>query len=74
MGYEKIYCVNHVGQNLLIVGYDSEKQWQFRAVTKEGKVVKEVSQLSTAEEAENKEIIGSKVIYPFNLIENEIIG
>ena len=54
MSYEKIYCVNHVGKNLLIVGYSSEKQWEFRAVTKEGEVVKEVSQFSTAEEAENQ--------------------
>ena len=54
MSYEKIYCVKHVGKNLLIVGYNAEKQWEFRAVTKEGEVVKEVSQFSTAEEAENQ--------------------
>ena len=52
MSYEKIYCVNHVGKNLLIVGYNAEKKWEFRAVTKEGKVVKEISQFSSAEEAE----------------------
>ncbi len=49
MSYEKIYCVNHVGKNLLIVGYNSQKQWEFRAVTKEGKVVHEVSQFICAE-------------------------
>ena len=54
MSYTKIYCVNHVGKNLLIVGYNSEKQWEFRAVTKEGKVVNQVSQFSTAEEAEKE--------------------
>ena len=54
MNYQKIFCVNHVGKNLLIVGFNQEVKWQFRAVTQEGKVVKEVSFLATAEEAEKQ--------------------
>ena len=52
MKYQKIHCVNHVGKNLLIVGYNSEVQWAFRAVTQEGKIVHEKSQFISAEKAE----------------------
>lgn len=47
--YEKIYCVNHVGNNLLIVAFDKTNQWQFRAVNQEGKIVKEEYHFLTAE-------------------------
>ena len=52
MSYKKIHCVNHVGHNLLIVGYHPEWQWEFKAVTKEGKIVNQVSQFTTAKMAE----------------------
>jgi len=52
--YQKIYCVNHVGKNLLIVGYHPDKLWEFRAVTSEGIVVQEVNFFETAELAENQ--------------------
>jgi hypothetical protein len=54
MSYEKIHCVNHVGRNLLIVGYNAEKKWEFRAVTKEGNIVNQVSKFSTAQRAEEE--------------------
>ncbi len=47
--YEKIYCVNHVGSNLLIVAFEKINQWQFRAVNKEGEIVKEEYNFLTAE-------------------------
>ena len=52
MNYQNIFCVNHVGKNLLVVGFNEENKWQFRAVTKKGEVVKEVSLFNTAQEAE----------------------
>lgn len=52
--YQKIYCVNHVGKNLLIVGYLIDKQWEFKVVTSEGDVVQQVSQFNSAPQAENE--------------------
>lgn len=52
MNYEKIYSVLHIGKNLLIVGFNQSDNWQFRAVTKEGEIVKEVAKFNTPEEAE----------------------
>ena len=52
MNYEKIYSVLHIGKNLLIVGFNQSDKWQFRAVTKEGEIVKEVANFNTPEEAE----------------------
>lgn len=52
MGYEKIYSVLHIGKNLLIVGFNQSDNWQFRAVTKEGEIIKEVASFNTPEEAE----------------------
>ena len=52
MSYEKISAVLHIGNNLLIVGFNKLYQWQFRAVTKEGKIVAEIGNFSRAEEAE----------------------
>lgn len=50
--YEKIYCVVHVGKSLLIVGYNPKDKWSFRVVTKEGKIVQEISNFFTPELAE----------------------
>ncbi|AFZ47312.1 hypothetical protein Cyast_1347 [Cyanobacterium stanieri PCC 7202] len=52
--YQKIYCVNHIGKNLLIVGYLEHKQWQFQVVTSTGEMVKQVNQFSTPQQAENE--------------------
>ncbi len=52
MNYKKIFCVNHVGKNLLIVGFNEEIKWQFRAVTQEGEIVQEKGLFETAQEAE----------------------
>lgn len=49
--YEKIHCVNHVGKNLLIVGYNQSQQWQFRIVTSNGDVVQEKNNFPTAPSA-----------------------
>jgi len=49
--YEKIHSVIHIEKNLLIVGYNSSKKWQFRAVNGEGKIVQENAHFATAEEA-----------------------
>lgn len=50
--YEKIYAVVHVGKNLLIVGYNAQKKWSFRVVTKEGDIVQEIGNFLTPESAE----------------------
>ncbi|MBE9222313.1 hypothetical protein IQ215_06345 [Cyanobacterium stanieri LEGE 03274] len=50
--YQKIHCVNHVGKNLLIVGYHPDKAWEFKVVTQEGKTVREVSEFDDAKVAE----------------------
>lgn len=52
--YQKIYCVNHIGKNLLIVGYLEDKQWQFQVVTSTGEMVKQVNQFSTPQQAEKQ--------------------
>ncbi|MGY6528979.1 MAG: hypothetical protein ACXITR_03535 [Cyanobacterium sp.] len=52
--YQKIHCVNHVGKNLLIVGYHPDKLWEFRIVTADGNIVKEVEQFTMAELAEKE--------------------
>lgn len=50
--YEKIYSVIHIGSNLLIVAYNQSEKWQFRAVNKEGEIMKESYNFTTPEEAE----------------------
>lgn len=54
MNYEKIHCVNHIGKNLLIVGYNEQNKWQFEAVTPEGKTVQQKTLFPTAIEAEKQ--------------------
>jgi len=52
--YERIYAVLHVGKNLLIVGYNAQDKWAFRVVTKEGKIVQEISNFLSPELAEKE--------------------